>query len=149
MQDVGVMAKRAGNYAIDMHITDAPVPTESATIDHHDKRDIRTQKPKLGTAGTLTIKNLDYPGSGKLFGGSKPARHAFQFNDNSIKDARVKDLGKAPTNTVDFATEHIVEVRLPLSSQGYQSLILPAANTRRFPGNSCEEEQCTSKIPLG
>lgn len=108
------MVKRAGNYAIDMHITDAPVPTGTVTAGHHDKRDVRTQKPKMGAVGILTIKNLDYPGSEKLFGGRTPARHAFQFNDNSIKDARVKDLGRAPTNTIDFATEHIVEVSIHL-----------------------------------
>ncbi|OAG01526.1 uncharacterized protein CC84DRAFT_1262582 [Paraphaeosphaeria sporulosa] len=113
LEDVGAVkvAKRAGNYAIDMHITDAPTPTETAAVEHHEKRDIRTQKPKMGTAGTLVIKNLDYPGSGKLFSGRTPAHHAFQFVDNSIKDARVKDLRKAPANTIDFATEHIVELQ--------------------------------------
>ncbi|KAF9734472.1 Killer toxin subunits alpha/beta 4 [Paraphaeosphaeria minitans] len=113
LKDIGAgrVAKRAGNYPIDMHITESPLPTETATIDHYEKRDVRTQKPKMGTSGTLVIKNLDYPGSGKLFSGSSPARHAFQFNDNSIKDARVKDLRRAPAKTIDFATEHIVELQ--------------------------------------
>lgn len=98
-----------------MHITDAPVPTQVAAYVDNDKRDIRTQKPKMGAAGVLTIKNLDYPGSGKLFNGAKPAHHAFQFSTNSVKDAKVKDLRRKPAKTSDFATEHIVEVSTSLA----------------------------------
>lgn len=107
----GIRPRNVQEFVVDMYITEAAVlPTQAPALNHNDKRDVRTQNPQLGTAGTLEIQNQDYPGSGQLFKGAQPAHHAFQFVSNLLKELKVEDIRKAPANTIDYATEHIVEV---------------------------------------